>query len=91
MWKLSRTETFVRTARRRLKRDPQLQNAFAECLELLESDPNHPRLKLHRLRGQLDGLWAVRVTYRVRIVLALDEEERSIVLLDLGSHDEVYR
>jgi mRNA interferase YafQ len=91
MWRLSRTDTFVRTARKLLRRNPQLKTAFGETLEDLEKDPQDPRLKLHRLRGQLDGLWAVRVTFQIRIVLLVDEDQHELTLLDIGSHDDVYR
>lgn len=91
MWRLSRTDTFLRTARRLVKRDPQLAEALAATLEQLEDDPRHPRLKLHRLRGQLEGLWAARITYQIRVVFTLNEHDREIVLLDVGTHDEVYR
>mgnify|MGYP001301487111 CR=1 FL=1 len=91
MWRLSRTDTFIRTARRLMKRDPLLEGALAAVLEQLEKDPRHPRLRLHRLRGRLEGLCAVRVTYRIRLVLILDEDDREITLLDIGTHDEVYR
>jgi len=91
MWRLSRTDAFVRTARRLVKRDPQLSDPLAADLAQLEGDPHHPRLKLHALRGQLEGLWAARVTYRIRVVVVLHEEQREITLVDIGTHDEVYR
>ena len=91
MWRLGRTQTFVRTARRLLKRDPNLKRPIGTAFELLEADPHHPNLKLHRFHGQLDGLWAARVTQRIRLILTIDHEEQEIILLDIGSHDEVYR
>lgn len=91
MWRLSRTETFVRTARKLVKRSPQLVPALTAALETLESDPRHPRLKLHRLHGPLEGLWAVRVSHQIRVVLVLDDDRCELTLLDVGSHDEVYR
>jgi mRNA-degrading endonuclease YafQ of YafQ-DinJ toxin-antitoxin module len=33
----------------------------------------------------------VRLTYTDRIVLILQMKEKEITLLDIGSHDEVYR
>lgn len=90
MWRLGRSETFVRTARRLLARNPKLAPRLAASLDLLEADPHHPRLRLHRLHGPLEGLWAARVIYRIRLVLTLDEEHHEILLLDIGSHDEVY-
>ena len=36
-------------------------------------------------------LQAVSVTYEYRIILTLEVTVREILLLDIGSHDEVYR
>ncbi|MFV2073045.1 MAG: type II toxin-antitoxin system YafQ family toxin [Thermoanaerobaculales bacterium] len=91
MWRLSRTDTFVRTARRLVKRDPQLAQPLASALKMLAEDPRNPRLRLHRLKGPLKGLWSVRVTFSIRLVITLDSEDEHITLLDVGAHDEVYR
>ncbi len=91
MWHLVWTAAFTRRCRRILRRNPELDAALAAALALLAVDPRHPRLRLHPLQGDLAGLWAVRITYSVRLVLALDEAEQEIILLALGSHDEVYR
>ena len=39
----------------------------------------------------LEGLHAVSVTHAYRITLTLRVTKKEIVLLDIGSHDEVYR
>jgi mRNA-degrading endonuclease RelE of RelBE toxin-antitoxin system len=39
----------------------------------------------------LEGLHAVSVTHAYRITLTLRVTTKEIVLLDIGSHDEVYR
>ncbi len=91
MWRLSRTETFVRTARRLVKRDPRLAQALTATLELLADDPWNPRLRIHGLKGRLKELWAVRVNFSIRLIIVLDRENKLITLLDIGSHDEVYR
>jgi len=57
----------------------------------LESDPHQPRLQLHALGGSLSQYHAVRVTYAYRIVLILLVDEQQITLIDIGSHDDVYR
>lgn len=53
-----------------------------------------PELKTHKLHGQLEGLWACWVEYDCRIVFAFEPDpaggEDVIVLVDIGSHDEVY-
>nr|WP_234419845.1 type II toxin-antitoxin system mRNA interferase toxin, RelE/StbE family [Nodularia spumigena] len=51
-------------------------------------------MKSHKLSGQLEGLWACSVAYDCRIIYTLkqaeDAQEEIIVLVDIGSHDEVY-
>jgi len=91
MWRLQRTDTFARTLRRLLKRSPKLASPVAAALELLEVDPFAPALRLHSLHGQLEGLWAARVTHQIRLILVLVKEEQEITLVDVGSHDDVYR
>lgn len=91
MWRLGRTETFIRTSRRFLQRRPHLRAPVTQTLAQLEQDPFSPRLRAHALSGRLEGLHAVRVTRAVRLVVRIDRSAREIILLDLGSHDEVYK
>ena len=53
-------------------------------------DPFQSKLKLHPLSGTLTGIHAVSVTYSYRLTLMLKVTKKEIVLLDLGTHDEVY-
>lgn len=85
------TETFLRTARKFLRRHRDLNGLFEDVLRQLETDPASPRLCLHPLQGRHRGKYAVRLTYEYRIVLILRMTAKEIVLLDVGSHDEVYR
>jgi mRNA-degrading endonuclease YafQ of YafQ-DinJ toxin-antitoxin module len=87
---LAWTETFARTARKFLKRHPELVAVFRDALETLEREPQAPKLRLHALSGKHAGKHAVRVSYACRLVLVLRLTEEEIVLLDVGSHDEVY-
>ena len=85
------TVTFVRTARKFLRRHPDLEGVFDDVLRQIEADPHAPRLRLHPLQGQHRGKHAVSVTYEYRLVLILRLTARDVVLLDVGTHDEVYR
>ena len=85
------TATFVRTARKFLNRHPRLEGIFEDVLRQIETDPHAPRLRLHPLKGKHEGKHAVSLTYEHRIVLILRLTAREIVLLDVGTHDEVYR
>lgn len=84
------TETFLRTARKFTRRHPDLDSELEAVLKQLEQDPRAPRLRLHALQGKHRGKHAVSLTYSHRIVLILRVTEKEIVLLDIGSHDEVY-
>ncbi len=88
---LAWTDSFLRTLRKFLRRHPDLQGVVADVLEQLEEDPFAARLRLHPLKGKHRGKHAVRLTYSHRIVLLLQMADREIVLLDIGTHDEVYR
>ena len=85
------TDTFKRTARKFLARHRDLRDVFSLVLHKLEQDPNDPELRLHPLGGRLQGKHAVRLTYSYRIVLRLEFVANEIILLDVGTHDEVYR
>ena len=85
------TATFARTARKFLRRHPELRGIIEDILRQLERDPRSPRLRLHALKGRHKGEHALSLTYECRIVFILKIVAREVILLDLGTHDEVYR
>lgn len=91
MYKLIWTAHFTRSARKFIEIRPELKKRFAQILLDLETDPLKPHLRLHPLKGPLKGLHAVSITHDYRITLTLRITAREIILLDVGSHDEVYR
>jgi addiction module RelE/StbE family toxin len=91
MYTLVWTAAFTRSAERFVQQHPELRAKLAAVLRDLESDPFQPHLKYHPLSGRLKGFQAVSVTYSYRIVLALEIADKELILLDIGSHDEVYR
>ena len=91
MYTLIWTPRFMRSAERFAKQHSELRARFAAVLRDLEQDPFQPHLKFHNLGGKLRGIQAVSLTYDYRITLTVLITEREIILLDIGSHDEVYR
>lgn len=85
------THHFERHARKFLGKHPELRPRLRETLGDLSQDPFQPRLKLHPLGGQMEGMHAVSLTHGYRLTLLLKITDKEIVLLDIGSHDEVYR
>lgn len=89
-WTLATTAFFDHRARKFLAKHPDLRPWFAETLAQLAANPFQPSLRLHSLSGKLQGLQAVSLTYRYRITLTLQLTEHEILLIDIGSHDDVY-
>lgn len=84
------TDTFSRTARKFLRKHPDYVAPFRRLLEQLQHDPTLPRLKMHPLTGRLKGKHSVSLSYAYRVILILRITEKEIILLDVGSHDDVY-
>jgi mRNA-degrading endonuclease YafQ of YafQ-DinJ toxin-antitoxin module len=91
MYVLVWTAGFTRAARRFAQRHPELRKTLAATLRDLEADPFQPHLRYHALGGKLKGLSAVSIAYTYRIVLTIALTDQEVILLDVGSHDEVYR
>ena len=90
MFTIVTTEYFLRRARKFLKKHPDLRERFAQVVDDLRQDPFAPHLAYHRRGGKLKDLQAVSITYEYRITLTLEVKDKEIILLDIGSHDEVY-
>lgn len=84
------TASYEKIEKRFLKRHPDLLDRYGKTLALLEQDPFHPSLRLHGLEGRLAGLHSVSITLQYRITLELELRGREIILVNVGSHDEVY-
>lgn len=91
MYVLLTTGHFDRRVVKFTRAHPKLKKPLAKVLKNLEADPFMLSLRLHPLSGELEGLHAVSLTYVCRITLTLRITKKEIVLLDIGSHDEVYR
>ena len=91
MYELIETRHFERRLARFRRAHPELRRRILQTFIDLQTDPFQSHLRLHPWRGQLEGLHAVRITHDYRIALTQRVSEREIVLLDISSHDEVYR
>jgi addiction module RelE/StbE family toxin len=90
---LVRSASFARSAKRLAKRKPELTDRIRTALTRLAADAFDPRLDTHKLKGRLSERWACSVAYDLRIVFSFsrsEDGEEQILLLSIGSHDEVY-
>ncbi|MBN2580322.1 MAG: type II toxin-antitoxin system mRNA interferase toxin, RelE/StbE family [Pirellulales bacterium] len=89
---LLQSGAFLRTAKRLVKRNPQVAGSLRDALEQLAQDAFHPTLKTHKLSGELQGTWACSAGYDLRIVFSFVpwENQEAILLHSIGTHEEVY-
>ncbi len=89
---LLQSPAFVHAARRLVKRHPPAANAIREALRLMTENAFDPRLRTHKLKGNLADCWASSAGYDLRIVFEFVQQggEEAILLLSIGTHDEVY-
>jgi len=87
---LVRTSHFDRRLTRFVHIHPEIRLRLAQVFRDLETDPFQAHLRLHPLSGDLAGLHAVSVTFTYPITLTLRLAAGEIILLDIGTHDEVY-
>ena len=85
---------FSRKLKRMLRQNPQMKSQIEQTLEQLALDPFDSQLKTHKLKGDLSDRWSCSINYSDRIIFKFVENsetlEEEILLLTLGSHDEVY-
>jgi len=88
---LSEDERFRKTYKKWIHPAPGAEGTVCKKIVQFETDPVHPSLKTHTLSGVLKGLWSFRITYEHRLVFDfIDESRTKVVLIDIGSHEEVY-
>ena len=85
------TERYNRRAARFLRRHPEMREVYRKTLLLLEANPHHPSLRLHSLRGRLQGLHSVSIHLSYRITLEVLIEGQTLIPIDIGSDDLVTR
>ncbi len=94
MRRLFWSKTFVRAVKRAIKKHPTLEQDLEATLRLLVIDPFNPQLETHKLKGKLSGSWACSAGYGLRIIFDFvkseQQNEDDILLIEIGTHDEVY-
>lgn len=87
---LDKDKSYLKREVKFFKKHSELLDKYAVILKKLSNDPFEPSLKLHKLQGNLEKFHAVRLTYEYRIVLILIIVDEKIILVDIGTHDDVY-
>ena len=91
--KIGWTPKSLRSFKRLIRKNPNLIPLLEKTLKQLSENPFHPTLRTHKLKGELEEIWSCSINYQYRILFEFvrnTQEEDAILLLNLGTHDEVY-
>ena len=90
-YRLIYPDSYLKRAKKFLKKHPEIRSQYQKTLQLLELNPHHPSLRLHRPQGRLASLSSVSINMSYRIVLEILIQDNDIILIDVGHHDQGYR
>jgi mRNA-degrading endonuclease YafQ of YafQ-DinJ toxin-antitoxin module len=90
LYRLVITDSYEKRLKRFLKRHPEMFERYGKAMRVLELDPFHPSLRLHKLKGTLREYWSVSMNLEYRVVIDLIVTDAEIIPIDIGTHDEVY-
>jgi addiction module RelE/StbE family toxin len=90
MLKIKSTRRYDRVLKKFAKKHPELRNKYLSTLSLLQKNPRHPSLRLHKLHGQLEDYYSISLNMKYRIVLDFIIRDDVVILIDIGTYDGVY-
>ena len=79
---------FQKKYKKIVKNKPRIIKIIEQKITLLQSNPQHPSLRLHKLTGKLTNSWSISIKSNLRIVFQYVDS--NILLINIGPHDEVY-
>ena len=83
-------DSYIKRAKKFLRKHPEIHKQYQKTLELLELDPFHPFLRLYKLSGRLKSLSSVSINMSYRITLEFEIQNKDIILVSVGDHKQVY-
>jgi addiction module RelE/StbE family toxin len=80
---------FKRSYRKRIHKHPHLKRQFRDKMAQFLEDPFDSHLRTHKLSGKLKGTWAFSINEEYRVLFEFIDKYK-VLLIDFGTHDEVY-
>ncbi len=90
MYQIIFTESYTKLAEKWIKKHPDLKQKYYNTIQLLELNPFHNSLRLHKLQGSLSELFSVSIDMKYRVIIDFIIEDNKIIPLNIGDHD-VYK
>lgn len=90
-YKLEIPEDYAKRLIKFLKKHKDITPKYVKVIRLLEADPFHPSLRLHKLSGKLNMLHSVSIDMQYRITIEFYMEDEKIIFVNIGTHDRNQR
>lgn len=88
---LIKTKKYIKLEQKFLKKNSNIIDEYYEGLEKIKNDPFDNSLKTHKLKGNLSQFYSCSITYSHRLILIIEISQDKITLVNIGTHDEVYK
>ena len=90
MIKIQYSESYSKKVIKFFKKHKDVYPQYKKTIELLQNNPYHPSLRLHKLQGNMNTFSSISINMKYRIVVDFIIVDDVIILIDIGSHDDVY-
>lgn len=88
-YKLIITYEYKKRLKKFLKKHPNMFDRYAKCIHILEADPYHPSLRLHKLKGKLSDFYSISINMEYRVIIDFIIKDDEIIPIDIGTQDNV--
>ena len=90
MYEIRFADGYEKRAIKFFKKHKDKYEKYKKTIELLQNNPEHPSLRLHKLQGKMNNFSSVSIDVKYRIIIDIIIIDNIIILIDVGSHDDVY-
>lgn len=85
-YKIVITEYYFKKLKKFIKKHPEVLERYIKTIKILEIDPFHPSLRLHKLKEY----HSISINMQYRVVIDFIIDDGMIIHIDIGTHDDVY-
>jgi len=86
MYKIIITDSYQKLVEKWLKKHPDLKLKYYNTIQLLELNPFHNSLRLHKLKGEMSEFFSVSIDMKYRIIIDFIIDGTNIIPLVIGDH-----
>ena len=79
------SDSFQKRSKRFKQKHPEMVKQYEKSLRILEVNPYHPSLRLHKLKGKLKNFYSVSINLQYRLLIHFIIKDDLIIPVDVGT------